>query len=163
MPKIRNKNKVDNCKVCDKEFNHHSWDNQQYCSKECAWKKSKVEGVCLVCGKSTLKCKSLSNRNNLNYCSRDCYNFRNGIQKKLKRGTAYYKDLLNKSSCECGETKSYLLQIHHIDGDHHNNDKSNLEIVCPTCHVKRHLKKNKLGELVYHPKSLTDRNLLKDI
>jgi len=123
---MRKKNKIDNCELCNKEFEHYSWDSQKY-------------------------------------CSRDCYNFRNGIQKKLKRGTAYYKDLLNKSSCECGETKPYLLQIHHIDGNHNNNDKDNLEIVCPTCHVKRHLKKNKLNEWVYHPKSLTDRNLLKDI
>ena len=160
---MRKKNKVDNCKVCDKEFNHYSWDNQQYCSKQCAYNKDKVKEDCTVCGKSTLKSQSIVNRNNKNYCSRDCYNFRNGVQKNLKRGTAYYKDLLDKSSCDCGESKPYLLQIHHIDGNHHNNDKSNLEIVCPTCHVKRHLKKNKSNEWVYHPKSLTDRTLLNDI
>jgi len=160
---MRKKNKIDNCELCNKEFEHYSWDSQKYCSKQCAYTKNKIKEDCVICGKSTLKSQSIANRNDKNYCSRDCYNFRNGIQKKLKRGTAYYKDLLNKSSCECGETKTYLLQIHHIDGNHNNNDKDNLEIVCPTCHVKRHLKKNKLNEWVYHPKSLTDRNLLKDI
>ena len=161
--KIRKKNSISLCLNCSKEFNHFSWDKQKYCSKTCSNNKDKVKVLCSVCNISILKSKSTTDRNTKNYCSRDCYNFRNGVQKNLKRETAYYKDLLDNSSCECGETKSYLLQIHHIDGNHHNNDKSNLEIVCPTCHVKRHLKKNKLGELVYHPKSLTDRNLLKDI
>jgi hypothetical protein len=163
MTKIRKKNKVDNCELCNKEFEHYSWDKQRYCSKDCAWKKSKVEETCLVCNKITLKSKSTSNRNSMNYCSRDCYNLRNVATKRLKRGTAFWKNLLESSSCECGETKPYLLQIHHIDGNHSNNNKDNLEIVCPTCHVKRHLKQNKLGEWVYHPKSLTDRNLIKNL
>jgi len=163
MSKLRIKNKVDNCELCGNEFKHYSWDKQRYCSKDCAYKKSKVEQVCLVCDKITLKSKSLSNRNNKNYCSRECYNLRNVAAKRLKRGTAFWENLLNNSSCECGENKTYLLQIHHIDGNHQNNDMENLEIVCPTCHVKRHLKKNKLGKWIYHPKSLTDRQLLKTL
>lgn len=160
---MRKKNKIDNCELCNKEFEHYSWDSQKYCSKECAYNKDKVKVECIVCGKKCNKSKSVAERNDNNYCSRECYNLRNNGHKKLKRGTAYYQELLSTSSCSCGETKKYLLQIHHIDGNHNNNIPENLEIVCPTCHVKRHLKQNKLGEWVHHPNSLTDRNLLKDL
>ena len=26
------------------------------------------------------------------------------------------------------------LELHHIDGDHYNNDLTNLQLLCPTCH-----------------------------
>jgi 5-methylcytosine-specific restriction endonuclease McrA len=31
-----------------------------------------------------------------------------------------------------------ILQVHHRDHDHHNNDLENLEILCPNCHVIEH-------------------------
>lgn len=34
---------------------------------------------CIICGKECKRPKSLLERNTKNYCSRDCYNFRNGI------------------------------------------------------------------------------------
>lgn len=27
-----------------------------------------------------------------------------------------------------------VLQIHHIDGNHYNNEESNLQLLCPNCH-----------------------------
>jgi hypothetical protein len=161
--KIRKKNKTDLCLLCNNEFLHYTWDTQKYCSTKCSNNKDKIEVLCTVCDTSILKSKSLAERNNKNYCSRKCYNFRNGIHKKLKRNTAFYKDLLNTTSCKCGEKTLYLLQIHHIDGINKNNENSNLEVVCANCHVKRHLKQNKEGIWVYHPKSLTDRLLLENI
>lgn len=161
--KIRKKNKTDLCLLCNNEFLHYTWDTQKYCSTKCSNNKDKIEVLCTVCDTSILKSKSLAERNNKNYCSRECYNFRNGIHKKLKRNTAFYKDLLNTTSCKCGEKTLYLLQIHHIDGINKNNENSNLEVVCANCHVKRHLKQNKEGIWVYHPKSLTDRLLLENI
>ncbi len=162
MKKPRTKNKKDICLTCKKEFLHFSWDKQMYCSKDCSNKKDKVNVLCAVCNTSTLKSKSLVERNDKNYCSRDCYDFRNGLPKKIKRNTAFYKDLLNTTPCKCGEKTLYLLQIHHIDGVNKNNENSNLEVVCANCHVKRHLKQNKEGIWVYHPKSLTDRLLLEN-
>lgn len=162
--KIRKKNKIDSCTYCGKEFIHFKWDNQFCCSRECHYKKLKIEVNCCVCNKPTLKCKSNFKRNEDNYCSRDCYNNRRKDKsKKIKRHTKYYNDFLNIASCECGESRKYLLQIHHIDGNNQNNYLNNLEVVCANCHVKRHLKLNKKGELVYHPKSLTDRELLKSL
>ena len=160
--KIRKKNKTDLCLTCNNEFLHYTWDTQKYCSTKCSNNKDKIEVLCTVCNTSILKSKSLVERNNKNYCSRECYNFRNGIHKKLKRNTAFYKDLLNRTPCKCGEKTLYLLQIHHIDGVNKNNENSNLEVVCANCHIKRHLKQNKEGSWVYHPKSLTDRLLLEN-
>lgn len=30
--------------------------------------------------------------------------------------------------------KKIILELEHIDGNHHNNDRSNLEAICPNCH-----------------------------
>lgn len=162
--KVRKKNKESNCLLCGKEFKHFKWDKQIYCSNICAYRRVKIEVKCTRCRKIIFKSKSLYNRNEENYCSRECYDDRRkDTLKNLKRHTKYYNTLLDNSSCECGESKKYLLQIHHIDGNHNNNEPKNLEIVCANCHVKRHLKLNKKGELVYHPKSLTNREILKSL
>ena len=55
--------------------------------------------------------------------------------------------------CEvCGITKwqgkELKLQVHHIDGDHLNNELSNLQLICPNCHSQTDTyagKKNKKG------------------
>lgn len=120
---------------------------------------------CIICDKEIEKYQRDIDRNTLHYCSRECYNNRNkGKLKKIKRHTKYYDNLLSHSICTCGVSSFYLLQIHHIDGNNKNNIPENLEVVCSNCHIKRHLKKrNKDGKLVYSPKTLTDRNLLKDL
>ena len=46
---------------------------------------------------------------------------------------------LKENQCEmCGitewENKNIVLQLHHIDGDHTNNELDNLQILCPNCH-----------------------------
>ena len=81
---------------------------------------------------------------------------------KLKRSTAYAQSLLKRGCCDCGESRYYLVEIHHIDGDPFNNKPDNVEIVCSNCHRKRHLKKDSKGRWVYHPKNsvLTPRHLL---
>ena len=160
----RKKNKIDKCKNCGKEFNHYSYDTQEYCSKGCYFESVRNKRpivFCIVCGKEVVKHESLVKRNNNNYCNRECYNNRakDGL-KNIKRHTSHYSNLLDIASCECGENRKYLLEIHHIDGNNGNNNISNIEILCSNCHMKRHLKLNKNGHWVYSPKSLTDRKLL---
>lgn len=68
----------------------------------------------------------------------------------------------NPKCCDCGEDRKYLLVVHHKDGSRDNNAKSNLEIVCSNCHMKRHLYK-KNNQWVYWSSQLTDRTLLKSL
>lgn len=157
----RVKNEIGTCELCGKEFKHYSWDKQRFCSKKCANNHKKVKVICDVCGKETLKPKSVVDRNEKNYCSRECYNKRSSDVKKIKRSTEFYQSLLTNGKCiDCGEDKYYLLQIHHIDSNPSNNVIDNLEIVCANCHIKRHLKFDKNNRYVYEPKELTDRSLL---
>lgn len=49
------------------------------------------------------------------------------------------RDGLKEDKCEkCGAVywlgKKLPLELHHKDGDHFNNELSNLEILCPNCH-----------------------------
>ena len=160
----RVKNAIGKCELCGKEFEHYTWDNQRFCSKECGNNNKKVKVNCDICGKELLKPKSLVERNDKNYCSRECYNKRSANVKKLKRSTEHYQTLLTNGKCVgCGEDKYYLLQLHHIDSDPTNNSMDNLEIVCANCHIKRHLKIDKNSRYVYAPKELTDRNLLNEL
>lgn len=162
--KKRIKNKINNCLFCNKEFAHHSWDTQKCCSKKCYvdyLKSLRPINFCATCGRKILTTKYRATRSNLYYCNRDCYNLRRKENlKRLKRSTLFYDDLLNNTSCGCGISQYYLLQIHHKDGVHSNNNPNNLEVVCANCHVKRHLKLNKNNKYVYHPKSLTNIKLV---
>lgn len=115
---------------------------------------------CIVCGLDISKYTRDLDRNKNNYCSRECYdNRRKENLKRLKRGTKFYKDLINNSVCSCGVSDNFLLQIHHKDGNHNNNDHSNLEIVCANCHIKRHLKLDNKNNIVHHPRSLTTKEI----
>ena len=165
--KIRKKNKEDVCPQCSNSFLHFKWDKQEFCSNMCYYdslRDKRPKHNCASCGKEIGTIIYRERRSNEYYCNRECYdNRRKKNLKRLKRHTKFYDTLLEESQCECGVNDKFLLQIHHKDGNHNNNEPNNLEIVCGNCHIKRHLKKNKKGEYVYHPKSLTHREILKDL
>lgn len=64
--------------------------------------------------------------------------------------------------CQCGEKKIYKLEIHHVDGNHKNNSKDNLEVVCSNCHKVRHLMLTKDGWRYYY-RALTPRELIEKL
>ena len=80
----------------------------------------------------TLEHKSMSFET---YVNRDGVNLStNKIRKKL------LKDGLKEARCErCGNTEweglAIPLEVHHIDGNKHNNSLSNLQLLCPNCHA----------------------------
>lgn len=64
------------------------------------------------------------------------------VEQPKGRRQVYYRRLIlevSDSPCclKCGESEKKLC-VHHIDGDFHNNDLENLEIVCYSCHSKIH-------------------------
>ncbi len=40
-----------------------------------------------------------------------------------------------KHCCLCGYANRDALEIHHIDGNHQNNDWSNISVLCANCHT----------------------------
>lgn len=148
------------CFRCEKGF-ETTTKHQRFCSRQCYFLTKKVPVICVVCNQHFRVSPSMTRRNKKHYCSRKCYYLRSEPN-KIKRHTAFYDRLLNSSTCECGISAFYLLQIHHIDGNENNNKFENLEVLCANCHIKRHLKRrNKDGMWVYSPKqSLTPRELL---
>lgn len=50
----------------------------------------------------------------------------------------YYTKNLKKDFCEVCGKKDCRLEVHHIDNCHGNNDISNLQTVCSSCHKKLH-------------------------
>jgi len=52
------------------------------------------------------------------------------------------RDGIKEAKCEiCGLTiwlgKPIPLELHHKDGNHHNNNLENLQILCPNCHAQQ--------------------------
>ena len=50
-------------------------------------------------------------------------------------------DGIKEARCECCKLSEWMgkpipLELHHKDGNHYNNDLSNLEILCPNCHAQ---------------------------
>jgi hypothetical protein len=126
-----------------------------YCSRSCSSKgnallrKPKPNVVCAYCGIDFYKNKSKQNtsKSGLYFCTRkhkDLAQKLGGIPEIMPPhyGTGIAEDYRTKAflayppECrQCG-WKEYpqVLEVNHIDCDRTNNDLSNLEILCPTCH-----------------------------
>jgi len=69
------------------------------------------------------------------YLKKDFCVHSNVLKEKLIR------DEIKEKKCEiCGTRKwnkmDVPLELHHIDGDRHNNELSNIQIICPNCHAQ---------------------------
>ena len=174
---IKRKAEEYKCKKCGKNFLRRICKKPaKYCSKKCRENRRKVKIKCDGCGQITLKqISTLKNsKHGFHFCNRKCKekaqsfkgncpeirpsHYGTSLLEGAKKSFRKYAE--NLECIGCGEKKSYLLQIHHIDGNKLNNIKSNFEVVCSNCHIKRHLFK-KENDWVYWPKALTSRNLLK--
>lgn len=137
------------CIVCGKAiykrpFEIKANNGRVYCSPVCYGVSNRIEVPCAVCGKLMLS--GLNKKT----CSRICSNkHRVGIkylQNRPKDKVKSYKQLkirildIRGKVCErCGYNKKEILQIHHKDRNHGNNDLNNLELICPNCHFEEHL------------------------
>lgn len=88
-------------------------------------------------------------RSNKKYCSRKCKQNSHGIRNRKERSVDFFKAYENeftgkykyrrykKKVCEkCGFIPEHKCQldVDHIDGNHQNNDPSNLQTLCANCH-----------------------------
>lgn len=95
--------------------------------------------TCAYCGKvfERLKSKITSD---LVYCSKECGNRHKNEQVKQKDSSAYRRNAFEKYPHKCAicgfAEDEDLLEVHHIDENHNNNELSNLIILCPICHKK---------------------------
>lgn len=145
-----------NCVVCGKEYEIElkryngkiKEGSAFYCSSECRNHKGSVKCQCAHCGKEIWKTKSQYARSKTGnvYCSRSCATsknnmlFKSGENNPNFKGGSYRSNALNiyeHKCCVCGyDEDERILEVHHIDENHSNNDISNLCLLCPTCHRK---------------------------
>ena len=130
------------CKKCNKTFQKEMKSSYVWYCEDCrkkrnveinmAAKKRKHPETEIGVGSGN----STRNKSHYNHPS-----FKTGIQ-------AYrniYKDAHKDIKCElCGTTK--YLCVHHLDRNRYNNDISNLQCLCKSCHQKLHCKRNKKGQ-----------------
>ena len=146
------------CENCGKEFlkplrfinksKHH------FCSQECAHiiNQKRIELECAYCGKKfERKISKLNNsKNNVYFCCRKCKDNAQKIISSIKeiqplhygigKSPDVYKRICFENHqhkcCVCGEEK--IVEVHHYDFNHTNNEPSNLVPLCPTHHQYIH-------------------------
>ncbi len=173
--KHRRRGKKVVCKKCGKEFICRQNRNRLFCSNKCSAssRENRVKVKCYNCGKEVER--RISNlrksKHNVHFCSKKCKDFAQSLKGNCAKirpdhyGSlnSLYRNLIkntkNPQCTDCNEKRRYVLTVHHKDGDRKNNKIGNLEIVCASCHMKRHLKRIEEGWM-YLSSYLTDRCLL---
>lgn len=112
--------------------------------KYCAYCGQKLERV-----RYPSKLEDLGAFKRRKYCSRECMkrafvetdgtNQRNNDAHASARKIAYLIEEREKVCSICGSTRN--VDIHHKDGNYHNNSSDNLIALCRSCHNKEHHKK----------------------
>jgi hypothetical protein len=172
----RRKAKQSACETCSKAFLQRLNGDYRFCSPSCSMvaRKKRLKLICANCKKDfeRAESKTKSASHGFHFCTRKCKEMAQSLSGSIEEirpghyGTGNNKGEIEKfflskvhEGCGCGEKQTYLLQVHHIDGNNSNNDWTNFELVCGNCHIKRHLIKID-GEWVYWTKALTPRELL---
>jgi endogenous inhibitor of DNA gyrase (YacG/DUF329 family) len=167
------------CQECNKPFVGPAKERYKFCSKACgdANKRGpKVTITCTYCGKKVQKNPSrlANSKHKIYFCTRTCKDSAQRLGPDCVReiipthynravGAVNINEFINRAElaqcCDCKEDRRYLLFVHHIDGHNYNNIATNLEIVCGSCHIRRHLKCIN-GIWIYDSRCLTPRELL---
>ncbi len=138
------------CIVCSKPIYRRPAETMRgrvFCSQTCYGAANRKETPCIVCG------IPIQAHLNKKTCSRACANKnRTGIRYKIGSPRDKVKDeralklrlMASRGTvCErCGYNKKEILNVHHKDRNHGNNDMGNLELLCPNCHAEEHHLKN---------------------
>ncbi len=150
MKKTYNRRPNTKCSICKTKIYRrpiHIQTGNVYCSLKCNGISQRALKICPLCDKRYIGLKRT--------CSRACANrARKGISytgenknNKAYVGTALKKKLAKKRGgiCEkCKMTNYTILQTHHkVERANGGTDNmSNLELLCPNCHMTHHLGSN---------------------
>lgn len=83
--------------------------------------------------------------------NKGCYAYETFVANTPKKNGASIRtplEALRGKKCECcglseWQNKPLQLEVHHIDGNHHNNALDNLKLLCPNCHSQTDNFRNK--------------------
>lgn len=134
------------CDWCGKDIikrdRHGNRNKHHYCSVECSYaaKVKKINVTCNWCGKQFNKKLFDVSRNQHNFCDRGCYldyiNFEKaGAKNQRVSGKVLYRQIVEH---KLGRPLTTSDEVHHIDGNHYNNDSSNLLVTSRSEHMKIH-------------------------
>lgn len=155
-----------NCAKCGKEFevelrkyNASKKENSNfYCSNECYSHRGSQLCECANCGKLIWRTNSQIKKSKTGnvYCSRSCSTSKNNTLFKTGEdhpnylGNNYRKKAFDNYVHACHicnwDEDEDILEVHHINENHSDNDINNLMILCPICHRKLTSHKYKLSE-----------------
>lgn len=134
------------CAVCNTSFTHIASraNKAKYCSRKCYYKAMHTKGSVIV---KCAHCETVFNASpseKRKFCSRACINKTKKESFKPKFSTVRKamirrNMLTNCQRCEYN-AEPRILGVHHKDRDRHNNEISNLEVLCPNCHSLEHMK-----------------------
>lgn len=117
--------------------------------------------ICLKCGKEFnrrrfgKRLEDFTRWNDRKYCSKSC----NYIRKPISDRSSFHRLARNYVSqcCNiCGSTEN--LDVHHKDRFYKNNETSNLETLCHSCHMKLHWRQGDLKPQFQNLKRGTQMN-----
>ena len=128
------------CKTCNGiiEYNYRRND---FCSKSCAAthnnrgkrRHGNEPKKCMLCGKPIPRVKG-------EVCKKCNVTYRVKYGKPTHKTVRTYLLQTREYKCNCCGLEEWCghkipLELHYIDGNHDNNEETNLELVCPNCHV----------------------------
>jgi len=141
------------CELCKKHFTTPAYKpHQRFCCVKCSrtYNMRKIAGknkngkklTCTICGNEYYRpgCRCKNSR----FCSKECQNLSKGKDHHLyrKNGSKWrYRFLFDPFPKHCQFCGTHIndlsrLEVHHIDKNRNNNEKSNLIVLCPSCHKK---------------------------
>jgi endogenous inhibitor of DNA gyrase (YacG/DUF329 family) len=134
------------CPKCDEEFeNIGKWSIKKFCSRKCANSRNFSEEsikkkIISALGKKYPNRKSVSDEDKAKRIASIRKKFENlpfenlGIDGKRKKVLKEQNNKCNRCDLDKWFDEKLTLELEHKDGDKKNNDRKNLEALCPNCH-----------------------------
>lgn len=150
------------CLICGKLVPTRKDQPAKYCSVDCSRlsRRNRLSYLCARCGKEFERAPSKEvSKSKLFFCSRKCKDDAQRLKGGMPElflshygtGTRSYRSLFEEKDLVCRrcgyDEFSEGVDIHHIDENRNNNDKSNLIALCSNCHRGLHAGRWKLEDL----------------